>query len=67
MKTYTATFNITLTQEEVSSRFGFLVPDEEWDGFCKAFHEFFQLEHDATLEWLVSEWETEVKDDYINQ
>lgn len=65
MKIYKATFNITLTQDEIRDKFGYIVADDEWEAFCKAFRDYFNVEHDETLSWLCMEWEKELKAQYL--
>lgn len=67
MRTFTKTLTITLTDEEVETKTGYVVTEKDWPLFCKAFYEYFRLEHDATLEWVVEEWEHYLRDEMIEE
>lgn len=51
------TLKITLTPEYVEKLTGVDIPLSEWGQFCKEFKNWYLLEYDGTIEWMVDEWD----------
>jgi len=57
---------ITLTKEEAEREAGIDIPLQEWDAFWECFKDFYLLEYKETLRWIGTEWEDELKYDYMD-
>ena len=57
---------ITLTKDEAEELAGIDIPLEEWDGFWECFKDFYKVEYLETLSWIGTEWEDELKYDYMD-
>lgn len=58
-------FNFVLDRDKIEDKYGIQIPLKEWIPFCKAFEEYYLLEFDGTMEWLISEGWEEVREEYI--
>jgi len=60
-------FNFSLDKDIIEQKYGIVIPLEDWFPFCKAFEEYFMLEYNGTIDWLLKDggWE-EIKDEYLD-